>query len=44
MLYLLHPGDIFKDIDRTRTYRYLNELRTFKYPNIEYIENDRQHT
>ena len=33
------PGDVFKDIDRTRTYRYLNELRTFKYPNIKYIEN-----
>ena len=33
------PGEIFKDIDRTRTYRYINELRTFKYPNIEYTEN-----
>lgn len=33
------PGQVFRDIDRTRTYRYLNELRTFKYPNIEYIEN-----
>lgn len=36
----INPGTIFKDIDRTRTYRYINELRTFKYPNIEYIEND----
>ena len=35
----INPGTIFKDIDRTRTYRYINELRTFKYPNIEYIEN-----
>ena len=33
------PGEVFKDIDRTRTYRYINELRTFKYPNIEYTEN-----
>ena len=33
------PGEVFRDIDRTRTYRYINELRTFKYPNIEYIEN-----
>ncbi|NNC51045.1 MAG: BamA/TamA family outer membrane protein [Flaviramulus sp.] len=33
------PGEIFRDIDRTRTYRHLNELRSFKYPNIEYIEN-----
>ncbi|TVZ57795.1 surface antigen-like protein [Flavobacteriaceae bacterium MAR_2010_105] len=32
-------GDVFKDIDRTRTYRYLSELQAFKYPNIEYIEN-----
>ena len=36
----VNPGTIFKDIDKTRTYRYLNELRTFKYPNIEYFEND----
>ncbi|GAA4963681.1 BamA/TamA family outer membrane protein [Algibacter aquimarinus] len=35
----INPGTIFKDIDRTRTYRYINELRTFKYPNIEYVEN-----
>lgn len=32
-------GSVFKDINRTRTYRYLSELRTFKYPNIEYVEN-----
>lgn len=32
-------GGLFKDIDRTRTYRYLSELKVFKYPNIEYIEN-----
>ncbi|MFG6686306.1 BamA/TamA family outer membrane protein [Mariniflexile sp. HNIBRBA6329] len=33
------PNTLFKDSDRTLTYRHLNELRTFKYPNIEYIEN-----
>ena len=33
-------GTIFKDLDRTRTYRHLNELRTFKYPNIEYYEHE----
>ena len=33
------PGDIFKDNDRTLTYRHINQLRTFKYPNIEYEEN-----
>ena len=37
-------GTIFKDINRTRTYRYLSELRTFKYPNIEYIENEKDTT
>ncbi|MGB5417282.1 BamA/TamA family outer membrane protein [Algibacter sp.] len=35
----ISPGKIFRDLDRTRTYRYLNELRTFKYPNIEITEN-----
>ena len=35
---------VFKDIDRTRTYRYLNELRTFKYPNINYVENENDTT
>ena len=34
------PNNPFKDIDRTRTYRHLSELNTFKYPNIEYIETD----
>ena len=32
-------GAIFRDLNRTRTYRYLSELRTFKYPNIEYVEH-----
>ncbi|MDD7886603.1 BamA/TamA family outer membrane protein [Flavivirga sp. 57AJ16] len=35
----INPGSVFKDIDRTRTYRHLNQLRIFKYPSIEYIEN-----
>ena len=33
------PNSIFKDINRTRSYRHLSNLRTFKYPDIEYIEN-----
>lgn len=33
------PKAIFKDINRSRTYRKISDLRTFKYPNIEYIEN-----
>ncbi|GAA4290051.1 translocation and assembly module lipoprotein TamL [Aestuariibaculum suncheonense] len=36
----IQPGSIFKDNDRTLTYRHINGLRTFKYPNIEYIENE----
>jgi hypothetical protein len=36
----INPNDIFRDIDRTRTYRHISNLRTFKYPNIEYIEAD----
>ena len=41
---LITKGSVFKDIDRARTYRYLNELRTFKYPNIEYVENPQDTT
>lgn len=36
---LITKNSLFNDLDRTRTYRYLNELKSFKYPNIEYIEN-----
>ncbi|MEP3839066.1 MAG: BamA/TamA family outer membrane protein [Algibacter sp.] len=35
----ISPGKVFRDLDRTRTYSYINQLRTFKYPNIEYYEN-----
>ncbi|WP_435134116.1 BamA/TamA family outer membrane protein [Formosa sp. A9] len=35
----ISPGSIFRDIDRTRTYKHLSELRTFKYPDIKYVEN-----
>ncbi|HMC02049.1 MAG TPA: BamA/TamA family outer membrane protein [Flavobacteriaceae bacterium] len=35
----INPGEVFKDSDRTLTYRHISELKTFKYPNIEYIEN-----
>ena len=40
----INRGTIFKDIDRARTYRYLNELQTFKYPNIDYLENEEDST
>ena len=38
------PGTIFKDIDRTLTYRQLAELRNFKYPYISYQEDPRDST
>lgn len=38
------PGTIFKDIDRTLTYRQLGELRNFRYPNISYQEDPRDTT
>ena len=41
---LITKGGLYKDLDRARTFRYLNELRTFKYPNIEYIENSKDTT
>lgn len=36
---LINKGDLYSDLDRTRTYGYLSKLNSFKYPNIEYIEN-----
>ncbi|YCO53823.1 outer membrane protein assembly factor [Psychroserpens sp. MEBiC05023] len=36
----IHKDEVFKDIDRTRTYRYLSQLRAFRYPRIEYVENE----
>lgn len=34
------PKGVFRNIDRTRTYRHISNLNTFKYPNIEYVEVD----
>ncbi len=33
---------IYRDIDRTRTYRQITNLNTFKYPNIELVEDSTQ--
>lgn len=33
---LITPGEIFRDKDRTLTYNQINNLRTFKYPNIRF--------
>ena len=37
---LVNKGDLYSDLDRKRTYGYLSQLNSFKYPNIEYIENN----
>lgn len=36
----IDKGEVFRDIDRTRTYRYLSQLQAFRYPRIEYTENE----
>lgn len=35
----INKGDIYKDIARSRSLSYLNNLQMFRYPSIEYIEN-----
>lgn len=35
----INKDSVFSDLDRTRTYRHLNNLQTFKYPSIDYVEN-----
>ena len=40
----IEKGNLYSDLDKTRTYRYLNALNSFKYPNIEYIENKKDTT
>jgi len=34
----INRGDLYSDINRTRTYRYLNKFGVFKYPTIDYVE------
>ncbi|MEJ2162877.1 MAG: BamA/TamA family outer membrane protein [Robiginitalea sp.] len=34
----LGKGNIYRDIDRIRTYRQINNLNTFRYPNIEFVD------
>ncbi|WP_081820719.1 BamA/TamA family outer membrane protein [Sediminibacter sp. Hel_I_10] len=40
----INKGEVFRDLDRSRTYRYLSELRAFRYPNIAYVENEEDST
>lgn len=35
----LEPGKVYSDTDRSLTLKHINELRTFKYPNIEFEED-----
>ncbi|WP_299519926.1 BamA/TamA family outer membrane protein [Winogradskyella sp.] len=35
----INKGDIYSDLARSRTSRYLNDLQMFRYPRISYIEN-----
>lgn len=36
----ISKDNIYRDLDRTYSYRYLNELKTFKYPNIDFTVNE----
>lgn len=40
----INKGDIYTDIARSRTLRYLNDLKMFRYPSIEFIENPKDTT
>ena len=35
----IQKGDIYSDLARSRTSRYLNDLQMFRYPSIDYLEN-----
>ncbi|GAB4155714.1 MAG: BamA/TamA family outer membrane protein [Winogradskyella sp.] len=35
----INEGDIYTDLARSRSLRYLNDLQVFRYPSIEYVEN-----
>ncbi|WP_296324545.1 BamA/TamA family outer membrane protein [Winogradskyella sp.] len=40
----IKKGDIYRDIDRTRTSRYLNQLQMFLYPGVNYVANEADST
>ena len=40
----IKKDSLFTDIDRTYTYRYINELQTFRYPTIDYVANEADST
>ena len=40
----MKPGEIYSDLNRTRTYNRLNSLRIFKYPNIQFTPDPEDST
>lgn len=40
----IQKGDIYKDINRSRTSRYINQLQTFNAPGIDFIPNEQDST
>ncbi len=36
----INPNEIYSDLARSRTSKYLNNLQMFRYPTINYIENE----
>lgn len=36
----INKGDIYTDLARSRTSRYLNDLQMFRYPSIDFVENE----
>lgn len=40
----IHKDDIYRDIDRTRTSQYLNQLQMFRYPGVDFVPNEADST
>ncbi len=40
----INKGDTYSDLARSRTSRYLNDLQMFRYPSIDYVENEQDTT
>ncbi|RZN82855.1 MAG: outer membrane protein assembly factor [Winogradskyella sp.] len=40
----IKKGDVYRDIDRTRTSDYLNQLQMFRYPTVDYVANESDST
>ena len=40
----IQSGDVYRDLDKSKTLNQLNNLKTFKYPDIKYILDERDST